>query len=503
MATLKEWEQTQIKTFTKWANLHLNKRNLEITNLQTDFEDGINLINLLEIISDKSLGKYNKAPKMKIHQITNLNIAHDFLKAFFREVNVKVVPSPEQINGGDMRSILGMMWVLILRFAISDIDEGGLAAKEGLLLWCKRNTAGYEGVDPPGIENFHTSWRSGLGFCALIHKFRPDLIDYSSLNKDDPIGCMRTAFQIATDSFGIPALLDPEDIANVPKPDEKSIMTYLAEYWKVFSSDTKIFLASQQLARAIERRLVNMSLRDEYLTLARDFIHKIGTQTGILEAKKFETSFDAIRSQYFSFQEYKVTTKAYLFSQKVRIDAAFNALQTKLKNEKFAPYVPVGGLSPDDLNDSWEYLESLEGPYERQLDLALMNVFKDTFKYFDRDNTDSLTKAELQACFSALSLEVSDFEAAQLFGESESISFERFATCLMDKLIESSNSQQIRDICKILQKGKSYLNADDLRKNIGEKAFEWVVSTESVINREDGAIEVDIEKLSSNLFASL
>lgn len=38
---------------------------------------------------------------------------------------------------------------------------------------------GYKNVD---IQNFHTSWRTGLGFCAIIHKFRPDLIDFNSLD---------------------------------------------------------------------------------------------------------------------------------------------------------------------------------------------------------------------------------------------------------------------------------------------------------------------------------
>ena len=84
-----------------------------------------------------------------------------------------------------------------------------MSAKEGLLLWCQRKTQPYKNVN---VQNFHMSFKDGLAFCALIHRHRPDLIDYDRLNKDDPIKNLNLAFDIAEKHLDIPKMLDAEGI---------------------------------------------------------------------------------------------------------------------------------------------------------------------------------------------------------------------------------------------------------------------------------------------------
>lgn len=197
------WERQQRKSFTSWCNSHLRKAETQIETIEEDFRNGLKLMLLLEVISGETLPKPDRG-KMRFHRIANVNKALDFIA----NKNVKLVSvGAEEIVDGNVKMTLGLIWTIILRFAIQDIEVGSSTAKEGLLLWCQRKTTPYKNVN---VQNFHNSWKDGLAFCALIHRHRPDLIDYNKLTREDSVKNLNLAFDIAEKHLNIPKMLDAE-----------------------------------------------------------------------------------------------------------------------------------------------------------------------------------------------------------------------------------------------------------------------------------------------------
>ncbi|XP_066972776.1 EH domain-binding protein 1 isoform X9 [Macrobrachium rosenbergii] len=100
---------------------------------------------------------------------------------------------------------------------------GGCTPGQDLLSWCQTVTRGYRGVK---ITNMTTSWRNGLAFCAILHHFRPDLIDYDSLSPQDVKGNCKKAFE-AGERLGVTRLIEPQDMVILTVPDKLAVMTYL------------------------------------------------------------------------------------------------------------------------------------------------------------------------------------------------------------------------------------------------------------------------------------
>lgn len=102
-----------------------------------------------------------------------------------------------------------------------------------LLSWCQEVTQSYNDVK---ITNMTTSWRNGIAFGAIIHHFRPDLIDFYSLQPFDIVNNCKKAFDAAS-SLGIPKLIDPKDMVILTVPDKLSVMTYLYQLRAYFTGE--------------------------------------------------------------------------------------------------------------------------------------------------------------------------------------------------------------------------------------------------------------------------
>ncbi|XP_061075781.1 filamin-A-like isoform X1 [Conger conger] len=226
------WKKIQQNTFTRWCNEHLKCVNKRIANLQTDLGDGLRLIGLLEVLSQKKMfRKYNQRPTFRQMQLENVSVALEFLD----KENIKLVSiDSKAIVDGNLKLILGLIWTLILHYSISmpmwDEEEEAEATKktpkQRLLGWIQNK------LPELPITNFSRDWQTGQALGALVDSCAPGLCpDWDSWDGSKPVENAREAMQQADDWLGIPQVITPEEIVD-PNVDEHSVMTYLSQFPK-------------------------------------------------------------------------------------------------------------------------------------------------------------------------------------------------------------------------------------------------------------------------------
>ncbi|XP_072510265.1 F-actin-monooxygenase MICAL3 isoform X12 [Notamacropus eugenii] len=106
-----------------------------------------------------------------------------------------------------------------------------VARSSKLLGWCQRQTDGYAGVN---VTDLTMSWKSGLALCAIIHRYRPDLIDFDSLDEHNTEKNNQLAFDIAEKELGISPIMTGKEMASVGEPDKLSMVMYLTQFYEMF-----------------------------------------------------------------------------------------------------------------------------------------------------------------------------------------------------------------------------------------------------------------------------
>ncbi|XP_011253234.2 filamin-A isoform X4 [Camponotus floridanus] len=223
-----QWKRIQQNTFTRWANERLKAVNKHIGDLECDLSDGLRLVSLIEVLSQKRLPKHNQRPTFRSQKLENVSVALKFLEdEGIRIVNI----DSSDIVDCKLKLILGLIWTLILHYSISmpmwDGDDGedkGATPKQRLMHWIQSKVP-----DLP-ITNFTSDWNDGRAVGALVDAVAPGLCpDWQDWNPKDAIQNASEAMGLADDWLNIPQLIKPEEMVN-PNIDEMSMMTYLSQY---------------------------------------------------------------------------------------------------------------------------------------------------------------------------------------------------------------------------------------------------------------------------------
>ncbi|XP_053459746.1 dystonin isoform X27 [Nycticebus coucang] len=331
-----ERDKVQKKTFTKWINQHLMKVRKHVNDLYEDLRDGHNLISLLEVLSGDTLPR--EKGRMRFHRLQNVQIALDYLKR--RQVKLVNIRN-DDITDGNPKLTLGLIWTIILHFQISDIHVTGesedMSAKERLLLWTQQATEGYSGIR---CENFTTCWRDGKLFNAIIHKYRPDLIDMNTVAVQSNLANLEHAFYVA-EKIGVIRLLDPEDV-DVSSPDEKSVITYVSSLYDAFP---KVPEGGEGIgANDVEVKWI------EYQNMVNYLIQWIRHHVTTMSERTFPNNpveLKALYNQYLQFKETEIPPKE---TEKSKIKRLYKLLEIWIE---FGRIKLLQGYHPNDIEKEW------------------------------------------------------------------------------------------------------------------------------------------------------
>uniref|UniRef100_A0A672TPX0 F-actin monooxygenase n=1 Tax=Strigops habroptila TaxID=2489341 RepID=A0A672TPX0_STRHB len=177
----------------------------------------------LEVLAERE-SIYRLLPQTTPENVSK-NFSHYSIDPATRYPNINVnFLRPQQVrhlyNTGDLKDI---------HLEIENFVNSRTPNK--LLSWCQRQTDGYAGVN---VTDLTMSWKSGLALCAIIHRYRPDLIDFDSLDEHNVEKNNQLAFDIAEKEFGICPIMTGKEMASVGEPDKLSMVMYLTQFYEMF-----------------------------------------------------------------------------------------------------------------------------------------------------------------------------------------------------------------------------------------------------------------------------
>jgi cortexillin 1/2 len=322
------WEHVQEKAFTSWLNETLSQRNMHVADLRTDLTDGVILANFLELLAGKKIGKRIEKTTSRIQKIQNLVLALTFLE---QEMIKNPGCSAEDVVDTETRGIklvLGLMWTLFRKYRIAVIQHKDKSSEEGLLAWCKSVTDGYSNVH---IESWKTSFKDGLAFLAMIHRFNPDKTNvvYSDYHKDEPERNLTVAFEMAEKEMGIPKLLDVQEVMD-GKVDERSLVLYTSLFFHAFRAAEVASSLTKEKLSTEEQLAMERKKNEELMAINAQLEERINQLTSDLSSttQKLEFKMDEFTKLV---EEYKAKDENLQFQVKTLSGEVHEKQETNLQ----------------------------------------------------------------------------------------------------------------------------------------------------------------------------
>ncbi|KXJ76213.1 hypothetical protein RP20_CCG010134 [Aedes albopictus] len=167
------------------------------------------------------------------------------------------------------------------------------------------------------------------------------------------------AFEVADRELGIPRLLDAEDI-DTARPDEKSILTYVASYYHTFARMKNEQKGGKRIANIVNKLMDADKKKMQFENLITDLLSWIRNKTTELEKRNFPNSVEGIQRELLAFKEYRTIEKPPKYKERSEIEALFFHVNTLLKSLNQPHYTPQDGKMINDIEKAWQRLENAE-----------------------------------------------------------------------------------------------------------------------------------------------
>lgn len=433
-----DWETRQARTFEKWACIYLKRAGYNLIGEGQDegpidqcFQNGVNLIQLLDALykgsdfEQKLPKRYNKNPKTQLQRLDNLANA---IKMYDSIGIRRVGCTREQLEQGEWKMTLGMMWCMILHANVSLIkDESGQAGKQGLLMWCQKQCEGYKGLEGRP-KNFTRNWKDGRVFNALLHRYYPDRVDFDSLDPANAADNIEHAFK-NFEEIGVDRLIEVEDML-VDKPDDKQVMCYVSELFKLLSQQDQAKNARDHVINFIQFQRRIQGLCDEYEAGAKGYTAFVDNQIAEWEKKELAGDKSAAQQDIEDFKTYITKVQPDFDVQRIDLETLYANVQTELNAKGMLPWDCPESLQPASLEAANHRLNKGKEEYfdkirehrftfievkDQKVDENQQKEIEKAFDHFDQDNTAFLEREEFFAAMSAVGVSIPENQQESTF----------------------------------------------------------------------------------------
>ena len=218
---------------------------------------------------------------------------------------------------------------MMLKYFRFGDEPDAMSAQEALMLWVKSQVNGYKGFKIG--KSFKGTFANGLALCAIIHKHRPDLIDFDALDPDDPAANLDIAFNAATEYFGLDAgIVTTDEFGHL---NEATLIVYLSEYYEGIANTSKLELATVRIHKLVDFTRGNDTAMADIIAKSADIDARLTAAEALLRDRSTDGTLEGAIAKVARLDRYKAS-KGPLLGDHFRLGSASALLAARLEENK-------------------------------------------------------------------------------------------------------------------------------------------------------------------------